>query len=125
MRASTRSWLGLVIWLGTSALAIAAIAPSPDTQTRTAPANLHATVSTANRVDLAWDALGLGEDGFNVERAPDAGGAPGSFEEIATLPASTTTYGDKGLGAAAPLWYRVRAYRSSDYGAYCVPVRVS
>ena len=82
MRASTRSWLALVIWVGPSALAIAAIAApasSPHGQTLSAPANLHATVLTANRVDLAWDALGLGEDGFNVERAPDAGGVPGWF----------------------------------------------
>src|SRR5881392_1128498 len=73
-------------------------------QTLNAPANLRATTPTANRVDLAWEDRGAGEDAFRIERALDVNGAPGPFAEIATLPAAATTYADKGLAAAATYW---------------------
>ena len=83
------------------------------------------TAPTANRVDLVWDEGNADEDGFRIERALDVSGSPGPFEEIATAPASATTYGDKGLVTVAVYWYRVRAYRGSEYSAYSDAVSVT
>jgi M6 family metalloprotease-like protein len=94
-------------------------------QTLNAPANLRAATVTANRVDLAWEDASPDEDGFNIERALDVDGAPGAFAEIATLPANAATYADKGLTAAGTYWYRVRAYRGSEYGPYSDPASVT
>jgi M6 family metalloprotease-like protein len=94
-------------------------------QTLGAPANLKAATLTANRVDLSWQDAVDGEDGFRVERAPDTGGLPGVFVEIATLPPDSTTFADKGLGTPAMAWYRVRAYRGSELGPYSNEVSIS
>ena len=129
MRVPPRSPSGIAIGMSSALLMTAMHAVwwgSPAyAETLSAPANLRVAALTANRVDLAWDDGSVDQDGFRIERALDAGGVPGSFEEIATQPASATIYGDKGLVTAATYWYRVRAYRGAEYGPYSDAVSVT
>ena len=84
-----------------------------------APTALTTTPVTGVRIDLAWtDNSGTEEQGFRVERAPDVGGAPGTYALIASVAANIRTYSNTGLQASTRYWYRVRAYNAvgtSDY----------
>jgi Regulator of chromosome condensation (RCC1) repeat/Endonuclease/Exonuclease/phosphatase family/Fibronectin type III domain len=80
------------------------IAPPP------APLNLIAVIADTNQVNLSWIDNSSFEAGFKIERAPDAGGSPGTWTQIATVAGSVTSYTDAGLVANATYWYRVRAY---------------
>src|SRR5262245_54885436 len=73
------------------------------------PVGLQATSPTANRVDLTWTDASDAEHGFKIERAPDASGAPGTFQEIGFAPADATGYVDRAMPASGTYWYRVRA----------------
>ncbi len=58
-----------------------------------------------------------GEAGFyRIERAPDEGGASGTFAEIATT--SDLFYNDKDLESNTTYWYRVRAVNPGGDGPY-------
>ncbi|MGA2138961.1 MAG: fibronectin type III domain-containing protein [Verrucomicrobiia bacterium] len=83
-----------------------------------APSGLTAATVSAGEIDLNWTDSSNNEDGFNIERAPDNGGVPGSWAQIATVGANVTTYSDTGLSINTKYWYRVRAYNTggnSDY----------
>ncbi len=88
------------------------------TCTISAPQALSATVVAINQINLSWTDNSSNEDGFKIERAPDNGGVPGPWTQIATVGANVTNYADTGLVPSTPYWYRVRAYnsvRDSDY----------
>ena len=82
------------------------------------PSNLGATAVSTNQVDLSWRADPSGESGFKIERAPDNGGAPGSWMQIATVSATITNFSDTGVSADAVYWYRVRANNAGGDSAY-------
>ncbi|MGD0650215.1 MAG: fibronectin type III domain-containing protein [Verrucomicrobiia bacterium] len=93
-------------------LALACI-PTPN-----APSALTATAVSASEIDLSWTDNADNEDGFLIERAPDNGGSPGTWTQIATVGANVTTYSNAGLSANTKYWYRLRAYNAggdSDY----------
>ncbi|MGC9450204.1 MAG: sulfatase-like hydrolase/transferase [Oceanipulchritudo sp.] len=75
-------------------------APDPDI-----PTELSATVLSDTSVQLDWIDNSSIETGFRIERK--SGG--GSYSEIASLPANTTTFTDTGLTASTTCTYRVRA----------------
>jgi hypothetical protein len=56
-----------------------------------------------------------------LERAPDSGGTPGTFAEIAVLPGTTTVYVDELPGTGVVYWYRWRHRLGgySDSAATC------
>ncbi|HWE43871.1 MAG TPA: fibronectin type III domain-containing protein [Gemmatimonadaceae bacterium] len=84
-----------------------------------APNALSATPVGAGRIDLAWsDNSGNDEQGFQVERAPDSGGAAGTYARIATVGANVTVYSNTGLAAGTTYWYRVRAYNPVGASAF-------
>jgi T5SS/PEP-CTERM-associated repeat protein len=87
-----------------------------------APINLTATPVYSNRIDLAWTDLADYEDGFKIERAPDSGGAPGVFVQIAVVSSNVTAYSDAGLAGNATYWYRVRAFNSAGDSVYTTAV---
>ena len=78
-----------------------------------APINLAATPIYTNQVNLSWTDLSGYEDGFKIERAPDDGGVPGAWTQIAAVPSNTTAYSDVGLAGNSKYWYRIRAFNSA------------
>ena len=58
-----------------------------------APTNLHATLTAATRIDLAWTDTAGDESGFEVQRSTDNV----SFTTIVTRGANVTSYSDTGL----------------------------
>jgi uncharacterized repeat protein (TIGR01451 family) len=83
-----------------------------------APSNLTVTAISATQINLFWTDNSSTEDGFKIERAPDSGGSPGTWTQIATVGANVTNYNDTGLLPGTRYWYRIRAYNvggDSDY----------
>jgi hypothetical protein len=78
-----------------------------------APSAFTANAGTSNQINLAWTDNTIIEDGFKIERAPDVGGSPGNWTQIATVGPNIMNYTDTGLTTnktAAIFWYRVYAY---------------
>lgn len=94
---------------------------SPPPGSPNPPTNLLVTPASANQNDLSWTDNSGNEDGFKIERAPDNGGVPGAWTQIATVGANVTTYNNTGLPAGVPYWYRVRAYNASGNSPYSTP----
>jgi polygalacturonase len=84
------------------------------------PSALSTTVAAPNEVDLSWNEYSSGAEGFEIERAPDAGGSPGVWAQIATTDASVTSYSDTTVAANTMYWYRVRAQNSCSDSPYAV-----
>jgi titin len=83
-----------------------------------APTTLIATPFSATRVDLTWTDNSTDEQGFRIERAPDAAGVAGAYAEIATVGANIRVYSSTGLQNNTRYWYRVRAYNTVGTSAY-------
>ncbi|RLD15752.1 MAG: hypothetical protein DRI22_02075 [Caldiserica bacterium] len=79
-----------------------------------APTNLTATPASSDTIELSWTDNSDNEDGFRIERKE----AGGTYSEIATLPANTTSYTDTGLNPETTYYYRVRAYNSFGTSGY-------
>ena len=86
--------------------AVAQTVPNP-------PGNLRADVISPTQIKLAWLDNSTNESGFKIERAPDNGGSPGAWAQIATVGSGVATATDTGLTVNATYWYRVRAYNAS------------
>jgi hypothetical protein len=83
-----------------------------------APSTLAAIPVATNEVDLSWFENSSGAQGFQIERAVDALGLPGTWTQIATVGADVTSYSDTGVVANATYWYRVRAYNSCNQSPF-------
>lgn len=79
-----------------------------------APTNLVVTEVTSDSIRIAWTDQANNETGFKIERKTGTG----SYSEIATVGANTTSYRNTGLSANTLYTYRVRAYNSSGNSAY-------
>ncbi len=90
-----------------------AVSPGP-------PSALTTTVAGPNEIDLAWTEHSTGVEEFQIERAPDAGGLPGTWAQIATVAAAATGYSDTTVAANTPYWYRVRAQNSCSDSPYAM-----
>ncbi|HXO84923.1 MAG TPA: fibronectin type III domain-containing protein, partial [Gemmatimonadales bacterium] len=90
--------------------------------TSTAPSGLVATAVSGVRIDLTWIDNSTDETSFRVERAPDVAGAPGTFNQIASLGPNITTYGSTNLQNGTRYWYRVRAGNAAGFSAYSASV---
>jgi hypothetical protein len=78
------------------------------------PTNLVVSSVTASSVIIAWTDNATNESGFKIERKTSAT----AFQEIATVPANTTSFTNTGLSGNTTYIYRVRAWNSagdSDY----------
>jgi hypothetical protein len=80
-----------------------------------APDNLTVTPASSSQINLSWTDQSTNETGFQVERKTGAGG---TYAQIATAAANTTTYSDSGLAEGTTYVYRVRAVNSIDNSAY-------
>lgn len=83
-----------------------------------APTNLQAQSASASQINLTWTDNATSETGYQVERAPDNAGVAGTYAQITTLPASTSSYSNTGLASSTRYWYRVRAFNASDISGY-------
>ena len=81
----------------------------------TAPSSLSASVVSSSQIDISWSDNSSNENGFKIERKT---GASGTYNEIATVGNSTTSFSNTGLSAATTYVYRVRAYNAAGNSAY-------
>ena len=79
------------------------------------PLDLTAAVFSATRIDLSWTDNSSNEDGFRIERKTGAGG---TWAEIATVGANTTSYNSTGLSGSTNYFYRIRAYNLPGHSVY-------
>src|SRR5439155_12143805 len=87
--------------------------PTPTPSIPAAPSNLTAAASSSSTITIAWTDNSNNETAFRVERAPAAAG-PWTYIGATTL----TGYGDTGLAASTPYYYRVAAYNTAGTSAY-------
>jgi fibronectin type 3 domain-containing protein len=79
------------------------------------PSNLTATAASSSQINLSWKDNSDDEQGFKIERKTGAGG---TYSQVATVPANTTTYSNTGLSPSTTYYYRVLAYSGTDNGGY-------
>jgi hypothetical protein len=89
------------------------------------PGSLTANAISASQIDLAWTDNSANEAEFGIERAPDNGGAPGTYVRIASVSANVTSYSDGGLLAGTRYWYRVAARTANGASGYSNAVRAA
>ncbi|MBX7221189.1 MAG: hypothetical protein K1Y36_14670 [Blastocatellia bacterium] len=80
-----------------------------------APTNLALAPASTVQLDLSWKDNSDNETGFVIERKI---GATGAYAVIATVNADVARFGDSGLTAGVPYFYRVKATNTvgdSDY----------
>lgn len=100
---------------GNSAYSNSASVTTPSgTNTASPPSNLVATANSTTQITLAWSDNSTTEQSFKIERSI----AGGSFAQIATVPAETTTYINTGLTAPTSYNYRIRAAFTTGDSAY-------
>lgn len=91
------------------ATAIGLLPPAPS-----APSSLSATTLSASSVRLNWTDNASNETEFRIEQK----NAGGSFVDIGSVPANTTTFTVNGLGASTTTEFRVRARNEGGDSAY-------
>lgn len=85
----------------------ASIDPDPGVPGTPTFANVAATSVTVN-----WDPPCAAVTTYDVQRAPDVSGAPGTFANVATG-LTVLTFDDTGLTTGSRYWYRVIAHRAA------------
>jgi len=84
----------------------------------TAPQNLSATAISDSQIDLTWDPpsdWGGDKEGYRIYRSTSSGG---SYTQIDSVGASTTSYSDTGLNSGTTYYYVVTAYNSVGESSY-------
>ena len=81
----------------------------------TAPTSLSTSVISSSQINLSWQDNATNETGYKVERKT---GASGTYAEIASLSAGSTSYNNTGLTDGTQYYYRVRAYNSAGNSNY-------
>ncbi|MFC1767688.1 T9SS type A sorting domain-containing protein [Candidatus Margulisiibacteriota bacterium] len=80
-----------------------------------APFNLTAEVNGSTSIEVFWEAAGIGNDPsrYEVQRAPDSGGSPGTW---ATLESNVTSksYLDETCNPNTTYYYKVKGFNGSD-----------
>ena len=115
---------------GLSAYTVAvSVTTPPPPPPPSAPTTLQATAASGSRIDLSWTDVAT-ETSYELERAPDVSGAPGTYAPLATLGANTTGFSDTGLLPSTGYWYRLRSVNPGGSSAYVTasattPVEVS
>ena len=82
------------------------------------PSGLTATAVPGNEIDLSWTDNSTVEDGFEIERAPDIAGSPGSWSPLAAVGSNVTFYVDQTVVTNTAYWYRVRTFNSQGQSPY-------
>jgi hypothetical protein len=74
-----------------------------------APSDATATAISTSEIDISWSDNSLNEDGFLIERRI----AGGSYTNLVSLGADSTSYGDTGLNDGTLYEYRITAFNGS------------
>src|SRR5688572_27275120 len=82
----------------------------PTQQIPSQAANLAATTASASQINLTWQDASHNETGFRVDRRTGSGG---TWSQIASLGANTTSYSNTGLAIGTAYYYRVVAFNNS------------
>lgn len=86
-----------------------------------APGNLTAQAASSTEISLAWKDNSSDETGFRVESKV----AGGTFKEVLSLPAGTTTAKVGSLKESTEYVFRVRASGASGFSAYTATARAT
>ena len=89
--------------------------------TLTAPARLAARATSSTTAALTWRDKAQGEESYVIERAT---ARRGPFQEVATVPASSTSAQVTGLKARTAYFFRVRAVAGDQTSPYSAIVGV-
>ncbi|MCB0323106.1 MAG: fibronectin type III domain-containing protein [Bdellovibrionales bacterium] len=79
-----------------------------------APSNLSANAVAHDAIQLTWRDTSDNESGFKIEQKTGSG----SFSQIATVGANTTSYRRTGLSAGTTYTFRVRSHNSAGNSSY-------
>jgi nitrogen fixation protein len=79
-----------------------------------APSNVTAIAVSNSQINLTWQDNATNESGFTIELSTD----DDEYNEIATVPANTTSYSSTGLEGSTEYFYRVRAFNADGNSAY-------
>src|SRR5687768_5641190 len=71
--------------------------------------------ASAARLTLTWSDNSTNEAGFYIERRV---GTSGTYQQIASTGANSTSYTDTNLASSTTYCYRVRAFNSAGTSAY-------
>jgi len=86
-----------------------------------APSNLSASAQSSTNIKLTWKDNSSNESGFKIERKISGG----SYSQLKTVSANTTSYTDTGLSGGAKYYYKVRAYNDAGDSDYSNEVNVT
>lgn len=79
------------------------------------PSGLTASAASSSQVNLTWVDASNNESNFKLERKT---GASGTYAQIATPPANTTSYSDTSVAASTTYFYRIRATNTTGNSGY-------
>lgn len=79
------------------------------------PSNLIAKSIADNKIELSWSDNSTNEDGFQLYRSDEIGGA---FYHLMTISSDITTYVDSTVTKGTTYWFRIRAYNAIGNSAY-------
>jgi N-acetylneuraminic acid mutarotase len=82
------------------------------------PINFLATTFSSTEIDVTWTDNSALESGFEIWRAPDVTGSPGTWALIHTTAAGIQSYNNTGLSSSTTYWYRMRAINAYGESAY-------
>jgi PKD repeat protein len=80
-----------------------------------APSDLLVTGGTSSSLSLGWQHPSTDETGFELQRAPTAGGA---WQQVAAPGGGSSAHTDNGLDAATTYFYRIRAGNGAGASAW-------
>lgn len=83
-------------------------------QAPAAAGSLTASAASASQVNLKWQDNSANESGFRIERKT---GVNGTWSQVGTTAANTTTFNNTGLSAGTTYYYRVFAFNDSGSSA--------
>lgn len=81
----------------------------------TAPVDLAASTVSSNQINLTWVNSAINAQQFLIERKP---GAAGTYQQVASVDVTVTSYMDTGLDTNTQYYYRVRAHNSAGNSDY-------
>lgn len=112
---SNTAVLAKVNILKNSTVTVSVVRTSAPPQTPAAPSSLSANATSASQINLSWSDNANNETGFKLERKTGSGG---TWSQIATPGANTTSYSSTGLSASTQFFFRVRATNGAGDSGY-------